>query len=168
MYVMRTRHPIENDSENEVGAAAVELAVAMIGLLFLVALIIDGCLLFQRYSLLTEKGADITRTISAEIVRTSPPPGGCDELCSRARTLVEGFSEGADLQGLNFSPTIIASGSTELGSYAVYPLIRIDSSATARCLFCSLLPWEVNLTATSLLVIESATTSCNDMGNHPC
>jgi hypothetical protein len=155
-----------HERREERGAALVELAVATLGILMLVALIIDGSLLFHRHTLLTETSATLVRKIASEVVRE--PAGGCVDLCTRAQNLIAGATNQPHLTGFTFEPTIIAANSGELGNYAPYPLIRIDGTAEARCLFCSLMPWEITLTARSLLVIESGTTGCDDSGTHTC
>lgn len=154
----------------EKGVAMVEFAISILGLLTLVALIVDGSLLFQRQSLLTESAAELTRQISTEVVRKPIPAGvdGCAELCERAIQLRKTFAQAGHVQGFTFSPSIIAAGSAQLSLYAPYPLIRIDATTEARCLFCSLIPWELNLRSTSLLVIESDSTACNDGDTLPC
>ncbi len=153
----------------ERGVAMVEFAISIVGLLMLVALIVDGSLLFQRRALLTESAAELARRISAEAVRDPiPSGGGCTELCIRAQRLRDSFAEAGHLAGFAFTPTIIASGGGELSSYAPYPLIRIESTTEARCLFCSLIPWNLELHAVSLLVIESYATGCNDGETHLC
>jgi len=152
----------------ERGAAAVELAVSIVGLLILVALIVDGSLLFHRYTLLNETGAEMARKISSNVVREPIPPAeagleACKTLCERAKAEIQASPRNELFEGDPFNATIISTavGLDPVTSYAPYPLIRIDGVTPARCLFCAIIPWEFTLHTRSLLLLESSDTGCS-------
>ena len=150
----------------------VEFAVSVVGLLIIAAFVIDGCLLVHRYSLLTDSTAELTRHLASRTVQTplestaNNSPARCSELVCRSLAARDAFLSSASYtQGFSFAPTIIGSGG-DLQSYAPYPLIRVEGTAAARCILCSVLPWALTLRSTSVLVIESAQTGCNDDGEY--
>ena len=150
----------------------VEFAVSILGLLMLVAIIVDSCLLFHRYSLLTETAAELTRKISSEIVRLPVPQGtadvACQVLCDRATQYAQTFTESSILDdGFSFQLSIVRAQG-DFASYAPYPLIKVEGSGQARCLFCSLVPWDITISSISLLVVESSTTGCLGGGALTC
>lgn len=155
----------------EQGAALVEFAISSIGLLAIIAFVVDSAILFQRYSFLTDTTAALTRRISSEIVHRkleapSSSDARCTELVCRSQSVIADFKTANSLiAAFSFSPVIIGSGA-ELQPYAPYPLVRVVGEAPARCILCSIVPWQLTLRTQSILVIESATTMCNSSAEY--
>ena len=141
---------------NERGAVFAEFAMVSIGLMALMALLVDASLVLSKYALLTDATAGATRKASSDIPAiVTIANGTCEQLaclaCFQAREFQQEHPFAAE-----FTFTAVARGPSP---ESPYPSIALRSSWLSRCIICTFLS-DRSLTANSVLTVESSQTAC--------
>jgi len=147
----------------------IEFTIGAPLLLLAITIIVDGGLLLVRYSQMTYAMSEMTRSLSVGLgnwISAQPNPAAlnCAALNAPATGLWGNFwVERPELVG-TFRVNDPAYYDLRLGGSGdanfPFPVVVSSFAWEASCLMCRLIPWTIQLTATSRLVIENNQTTC--------